>query len=128
MRRRTLRSVAKIVLVVWTGWTTLAGAQLCLGSPTSHYGPHTPATHAVAAAAIHTAPVDTDDDDCPPVPATAVDSAAGDCSIELLTAFASAPVLVVQRAPEILALRVERFSRAAPAPIPAYLVAHRLRF
>lgn len=128
MRRRTLRSVSKIVLVVWTIGAMIAGARLCLSSPASHYGPHTPAAHAVAAAAKQTAPVDPDDDDCPPVPDSAVDSGPGDCSLELLAAFTSAPVLVVQPALEMLALRVERFSRAAPTLIPAYLVAHRLRF
>jgi len=128
MRRRRLRSIAKIVLVIWAIAATLGAGRICLSSPASHYGPHTLAAHAVAATAKHATPVDSDDDDCPPVPAAAVDSATGDCSLELLAAFASAPVLVVQPALEMLALRTERSSRVVPAPIPAYLVAHRLRF
>jgi len=127
MRRRTLRNVAKILLVVWTMGVSFAVAQVCWGTFTPHYGGGVLSAIPAATAWEHANPVDPEED-CPPAPDANVDSGNSDWAVDVLAAVASAPGLRIQPYVDTLAVCAEQFRGVTPASIPAYLVAHRLRF
>jgi len=126
MRRRSLRIIAKILLVAWTLAASVAAAQVCVGTPASHVRGHDHSASAVDAAGDHSHPGDSDDD-CPLLEPAAVDSESGDGALKLPLALAGAPLPYIYLAVETLALRAGWDTPAAPVHIPAYLVAHRLR-
>jgi len=126
MRRRSVRTIAKIVLFAWTLAASLATAQVCVGTPASHVHWHDHSAYESDAAARHGDPADSDDD-CPLLPPAALDTESVDSVLKLLLAFGGAPSLHVHPVGETLTAQAGRVPLAAPARIPAYVVAHRLR-
>ena len=126
MRRRRLRTIAKIVLFAWTLAASLAAAQVCVGTPASHVHRHDHSAHKSDTASQHGDPADSDDD-CPLLPTAALDTESADSVLKLLLAFGGAPALHVHPVGETPTAQAVQLPLAAPARIPAYVVAHRLR-